>query len=141
MRFTEHEMTVAVDVVTRQLFEAARAPWRRGGSDAAWQRLAPIEKYRRRSAVGEMLLPALMALPERPTVGARPVFDDGEYAEAAEAAHRARLEHRSPGAWEKMSGRRRRRLTRTTAALTRSAVNAMPVRQDPDGLVIAPDHP
>jgi hypothetical protein len=86
-----------------------------------------------------MVLPALQALPERPTVGARPVFDAREYAEAAEAASRQLLEHRNPGAWDEMPGGRRRRLVRTTAALTRSAVQTMPVRQDPDDLVV-PDH-
>ena len=139
MRFTEREMTAAVDAVARRLFSATRPPWRRGGVDAAWEALAPIEKYNRRSAVGEMVLPVLQALPERPTVGARPVFDDVEYAEAAEATCRAQLEHRSPGAWEKTPERRRRRLVRTTAAMTRTAVEAMPVRQDPDDLTV-PDH-
>ncbi len=139
MRFTERELTAAVDGVARRLFAATRPPWRRRRADAAWEALPPIEKYNRRSAVGEMVLPALQALPERPTVDARPVFDDEEYAEAAEAASRQLLEHRNPGAWDTMPEGRRRRLVRTTAALTRSAVQAMPVRQDPDDLVV-PDH-
>lgn len=132
-------MTAGVDAVARSLFAATRPPWRRGGVDAAWQALAPVEKYNRRSAAGDMVLPVLQALPERPAVGARPVFDDDEYANAAEAATRALLEHRSPGAWETMPERRRRRLVRATAALTRTAVNAMPVRQDPGDLTV-PDH-
>lgn len=139
MRFTERELTAAVDGVARRLFAATRPPWRRRGADVAWEALPPIEKYNRRSAVGEMVLPALQALPERPAVGARPVFEAQEYAEAAEAASRQLLEHRKPGAWDTMSEGRRRRLVRTTATLTRSAVQAMPVRQDPDDLVV-PDH-
>lgn len=132
-------MTVAVDAVARRLFAATRPPWRRGGADAAWESLAQIERYNRKAAVGEMVLPVLQALPERPTVGAAPVFTDDEYDEAAEAANRARLEHRTPGAWSKMPARRRRRLVTSTATLTRSAVMAMPVRQDPDDLIV-PDH-
>jgi len=132
-------MTTGVDAVARHLFAATRPPWRRRDIDADWEALAPIDKYNRRSAVGEMVLPALQALPERPTVGAVPAFDDTEYAAAAEAASRDLMEHRSPGAWDKLPERRRRRLVRATAALTRTAVSAMPVRQDPDDLTV-PDH-
>ncbi|HEX5769739.1 MAG TPA: hypothetical protein VFY11_02160 [Nocardioidaceae bacterium] len=139
MRFTEREMTVAVDAVARRLFTATRMPWRRGGSDAAWEALAPIERYNRKTAVGETILPALLALPERPTVGARPAFDDEEYAAAAEVGARALLEHRSPDAWDRMPVRRRQRLVKANVALTRMAVDAMPVRQDPDAVVV-PDH-
>ena len=139
MNFTEREMTAAVDAVTRRLFAVTRAPWCRGGVEAAWEGLAPIEKYNRRSVAGEMVLPVLQALPERPTVGARPEFDDDEYADGAEEASRALMEYRSPGAWDKMPARRRRRLARTTVALSRTAVKAMPVRQDPDELIF-PDH-
>ncbi|HEU4512073.1 MAG TPA: hypothetical protein VFR87_03110 [Nocardioidaceae bacterium] len=139
MRFTEREMTVAVEAVARRLLGATRPPWRRGGVDAAWEALAPIDRYNRKSAAGEMVLPALQALPERPTVGSRPVFDAAEYTQAAEDATRALLEHRKPGAWDSMPERRRKRLVETTAVLTRTAVEAMPVRQDPDDLVV-PDH-
>lgn len=141
MEFTEREMTSAVDAIARRLF-AARTPWRRRGSEAACEGLAPIEKYNQRAAVGEMVLPALQALPERPTVGHHPVFSADEYARAAETATRTVLEHRSPGAWDELPDRRRKRLVRSTAALTETAVKAMPVRQDPDdpkGLVV-PDH-
>lgn len=139
MDFTEREMTVAVDAVARRTYAATRPPWRRGDVDASWEGLPPVEKYNRRAAVGEMVLPVLQALPERPTIGSRPAFDDAEYVEAAAAATRALLEHRSPGTWEAMPERRRRRLVRTTVALTRSAVEAMPVRQDPGDLTV-PDH-
>lgn len=139
MKFTEPEMTVAVESVARHLFVATRPPWRRASAEAAWTAMTPAQKYQHRSAAGEMVLPALVALPERPTVGTRPEFSDEEYAQAAEAAARGLLEHRSPRSWDAMPERRRRRLVRSTAALTRRAVAAMPVRQDPDGLVV-PDH-
>ena len=139
MRFTEREMTTAIDTVARGVFTATRPPWRRGAADVAWEGLPRVERYNHKSAVGEMVLPALVALPERPTVGARPAFTDEEYTAAAEAASRTLVEHRGPGAWDALSVRRRRQLVRATAALTRSAVEAMPVRQDPDS-VIVPDH-
>jgi hypothetical protein len=139
MRFTEREMTVAVESVARAMFAATRPPWRRGGTDEAWGALTTLERYNRKAAVGEAVLPALVALPERPTVGANPEFSDEEYAAAAEVASRTLLEARKPGSWDSMPERRRKRLIRATAALTRSAVAAMPVRQDPDALT-APDH-
>jgi len=140
MKFTEREMTTAIDVVARQLFSATRPPWRKGTAEEAWQQLAPIDKYHRRSAVGEAVLPALVALPERPTVGAPPEFSKDEYAEAAEAASRSLLEQREPGGWDALPDKKRARMVRATAALTRAAVTAMPIRQDPDALVV-PDHP
>jgi hypothetical protein len=139
VRFTEREMTVGVDAVARALFAATRPPWRRRSVDAAWEALPSIERYNRRAAVGETVLPVLQALPERPTVGAHPPFTPEEYAGAAEAASRDLLEHRRPGSWDAMPERRRKRMVRTTAALTRTAVEAMPVRQDPDDLTV-PDH-
>lgn len=139
MRFTEHEMTVAVDAVARRLFSATRPPWRRGDVDAAYDALTPAESYPRKAAAGEIVLPVLTALPERPTVGARPEFSDAEYEEAAEAGSRQLLEHRRPGAWDAMPVRRRRRLVTTAAELARVGVAAMPVRQDPDALIV-PDH-
>lgn len=138
MRFTEHELTVSVDAVARSLFSATRPPWRRREVEAAWESLPRLDKYHRKAAVGEAVLPALVRLPERPTVGARPHFTDEEYVEAATAASQALLESRTPGAWEAMSERKRRRLVRATSMLTRQAVAAMPVRQDPDAL-IGPD--
>jgi len=140
MRFTEREMTAAVDAVARRMFGATRPPWKRGGTDAAWDALPPIERFNRRSAVGEVVLPALTALPDRPTVGARPEFTPEELAGVAESTGRARLEHRRPGAWDAMPERRRKRLVQANVALTRLALEAMPLRQDPDDLT-APDHP
>jgi hypothetical protein len=139
MEFTEREMTVAVDAVARRLFAATRPPWRRGRTDADWDALAPIERYHRKKAVGETVLPALRALPERPTIGAAPRFSDEEYARAAAAGSRALLEQRSPGAWETMPKRRRRRLARAAVRLTRTAVEALPVREDADEPTV-PDH-
>lgn len=139
MKFTEREMTVAVEAVARQLYVAKRAPWRRGGADASWEAQAPIDKYQHKAAAGEMILPALLALPERPTVGATPQFSGAEYAAAAEEAIHALMDHREPGSWDAMPPRRRSLLVRSTAGLTRTAVEAMPVRQDPDALIV-PDH-
>lgn len=139
MKFTEREMTVAVDAVGKQLYAATRPPWKRGTVDADWEALTPGQKYQRRAAAGEMVLPALLGLPERPTVGKAPEFTEEEYAAAAEEGARQLFDHREPGSWDRLSARKRSGMVTATAALTRAAVAAMPIRQDPDALVV-PDH-
>ncbi|WP_309648286.1 hypothetical protein [Nocardioides sp.] len=139
MRFTEHEMTVAVDAVARRLHAATRPPWRRGDAGTAYDALERMTKWRLKVRAGEVVLPVLTALPERPTVGARPEFTDTELTEAARSASRDVMEHRKPGAWDALPARRRGRVLATAVELTRVAVAGMPVRQDPDALVV-PDH-
>ncbi|HEY9566273.1 MAG TPA: hypothetical protein VIR30_21130 [Nocardioides sp.] len=139
MKFTEREMTVAVDVVGKTLHAAKKPPWRRGSADAEWEQLKPIEKYHHRAAAGEMILGPLVALPERPTIGARPEFTDEEMASAAEESTRNLMEHRKSGAWERLSAKKRKVLVDSTVAFVRIGINAMPIRQDPDALIV-PDH-
>ncbi|WP_341925368.1 hypothetical protein [Nocardioides psychrotolerans] len=139
MRFTEHEMTVAVDAVARRLHAATRPPWRRGDADTAYDALDRMRRWRLKVSAGEVVLPVLTALPERPTVGARPEFTDAELATAAESASRDVMEHRKPGAWDALPAKRRGRVLATAVELTRVAVAGMPVRQDPDALIV-PDH-
>ncbi|MDT0202975.1 hypothetical protein [Nocardioides sp. AE5] len=139
MKFTEREMTIAVDVVGKTLFAAKKAPWRRANVDADWEKLKPIEKYHHRAAAGEMILGPLVALPERPTIGATPQFTDEELIEAATESTRKLMEHRDPDAWEKLGEKKRKLLVKSTMAFVRIGIDAMPIRQDPDALVV-PDH-
>jgi len=139
VRFTEHEMTVGVEAVARELFTAVRPPWRRQAGRADFDSLDKAARYRHKAAAGEVVLPVLVALPERPTVGAAPAFGDDEWRAAAEQGSREVLDHRKPGAWETMPERRRRKVVDGAVALTRVAVAAMPPRADPDALVV-PDH-
>lgn len=124
-------MTTAVDAVARQLFAATRPPWRRSDVVAAWTKLSPADKYKRRSVAGEMVLPALQALPERSTYGARPQFSAEELATASEDTGRALMEYRRPGAWDTMSTKARGRITSSTSTFVRVALDSMPVRSKP----------
>ncbi|HSX68849.1 hypothetical protein [Nocardioides sp.] len=108
MKFTEREMTVGIDKVAQQLFAATLPPWRKA-KETAWELLPKFEKYQRKAAVGEAVLPALIALPERPTVGATPEFTKDEYAAAAGS--------------------------KAAAKLTKLVVEAMPIRKDADALL------
>lgn len=139
MRFTEHEMTVAVEAAAREVYTATRPPWRRGGAAGAFDQLDRGQRYHRLAAAGEIVLPVLVALPERPTVGAVPLFSAEEYVQAARVGSREVVERRGQGAWDSLSTRRRHAAVALAARLARTAVAAMPPRQDPDALVV-PDH-
>jgi len=128
-------MTVAVGAAAQVVHAASRPPWKRGSAEADWRALSKADQYHHKATAGEVVLPGLLALPERPTVGEAPAFTDEEYAEAAAAGARALLEQRRPGAWDGLGDRKRRALVESGVALLRAAVAAMPVRQDPDGLL------
>lgn len=130
MQFSEHEMTVAVDAAARQLFLGSRAPWRRRRARQAWEQLPAFQKYQHRAAAGEIVLPTLTALPERPAPGGRPRFSLGELLEAGAAGAQSLTDHRSPGAWERLPERKRRRIARLAAVTTQLALAAMPPRPE-----------
>ena len=123
MRFTERELTVAVDELAQQLFAAGRPKWKRKNAEDGWRELPPMQKYALRSSVGDLALPVLVALPERPTVGETPRFSEDEWNEAVAA-----------GLPEADADKRAAALT-----MAQVAVELMPIRQDPDAIVI-PDH-
>lgn len=132
-------MTVAVDAVGRQLHAATKPPWKRKGAEDEWEQMTPGQKYQRRAAAGEMVIPVLLALPDRPTVGRPPEFTDEELATAAEEGARSLVDHQEPGTWERLPEKKRQATLGATVALTRVALAAMPIRQDPDAIVV-PDH-
>lgn len=123
MRFTERELTVAVDRLAEEAFAASLPRRKRKNADAEWQALTAIQKYGVRSTVADFALPVLLALPDRPTVGAVPQFSDDEWIAAGTAGFPdSDDEHRV-----------------TAIAMARTAVEVMPIRQDPDAIVI-PDY-
>ncbi|GAA1143593.1 hypothetical protein [Ornithinicoccus hortensis] len=142
MQFTERELTAAVEAAARLTMAASSPPWRRKDADTAWEDAPALKKYQYRAAAGEVVLPALTALPERPVVGARPEFTEQELGEAAEGVVRHQVEARREGAWEKLSDRKRAALVASTVAFVRAALAAMPVRRDPDDPenFVVPDH-
>jgi len=123
MRFTERELTVAVDRLAEQAFSASLPRRKRKNAETEWQSLAPIQKYGVRTTVADIAIPVLLALPDRPTVGASPEFSEDEWAEAVLAG--------LPEADAAQRG--------AALVLARTAVAVMPIRQDPDAIVI-PDY-
>ncbi len=118
MRFTEHELTVAVTAAARTV-----ASGRRRSRD--WESLDAIERYHVLEAVGGQVLPVLVALPDVAVeAGTRPTFTTAQVAAAVEATLDADAGGRL----------RRKALVAARTALVKQSLAALPVRRDPDAL-------
>jgi hypothetical protein len=126
MRFTEHELTVAMTGVAKQV-AAARGKGRKADPDDVWERLGRYERYQVLTAVGDPLLPAMVALPDVDVEpGTRPTFTDDQVRRAGEETM-----------GDDTGGKLRRKATvAARTALLRTALAQLPPRQDPDGLVV-----
>lgn len=125
MRFTEHELTVAMTGVAKQV-AAARTKRRRADPDDVWEEMGRYERYQVLSAVGDQLLAAMVALPDvEVEPNTRPTFTDEQVTTAVE-------ETLGEG-----GGKLRRKATvAARTALLKTALAQLPPRQDPDGLVV-----
>ena len=125
MRFTEHELTVAVTAAAKAV--AAGRARRRTKGEAAWDSLSKIERYHLLEAVGSQVLPVLLALPDvEVPAGTRPSFTDAQITAAVEET-----------LGESGVGRIRQKVTvAARLTLVRTALAQLPVRQDPDALVV-----
>jgi hypothetical protein len=125
MRFTEHELTVAVTAAARIV--AGGTIGRRGKGEEKWEAMSKIERYHLLEAVGGQVLPVLLALPDvEVEAGTRPTFTDAQIAAAVEQT------------MDKTGIGRMRRKVALAARLTlvRTALAQLPVRQDPDALIV-----
>lgn len=118
MRFTEHEMTVAVRAAAQTVASGKR-------KRLDWEQLDAMERYHVLDAVGGQVLPVLIALPDVSVeAGTRPTFTTAQVAAAVESSLPA-----GPG------GRLRRKATvAARTALVMQALAALPIRNDPDAL-------
>ena len=123
MRFTEHELTVAVTAAAKIV--AGGKVGRRAKGEAAWESMSKIDRYHLLEAVGSQVLPVLLALPDvEVPAGTRPTFTDAQIAEAVEQT-----------LGETGVGRLRQKVTvAARLTLVRTALAQLPVRQDPDAL-------
>ncbi len=125
MRFTEHELTLAVTAAAKTVAGAKLR--RRTSADAAWDKMTKIERYHLLDTVGTQVLPVLLALPdiEVPS-GTRPHFTDGQIATAVQ-------ETLGEGGVGKL---RQKVAVAARTMLVRAALAELPPRQDPDTLVV-----
>ena len=128
MRFTEHELTVAVTAAAKIV--AGGTVGRRGKGEEKWEAMSKIERYHLLEAVGGQVLPVLLALPDvEVEAGTRPTFTDAQIAAAVEETMD-----------ETGIGRMRKKVALAARlTLVRTALAQLPVRQDPDALTV-PDH-
>lgn len=125
MRFTEHELTLAVTAAARTVATARGR--RRTSADEAWKALSRIDRYHLLEAAGSQVLPVLLALPDvEVEPGTRPSFTDAQVLAA--------VEQTMDGTG---GGRLRRKVSAAArATLVKVALAALPPRQDPDALVV-----
>ena len=129
MRFTEHELTVAVTSAAK-VVAAGKVGRRRAKDDDAWEAMSKLERYHLLEAVGSQVLPVLLALPDvEVEAGTRPAFTDEQVAAAVEQTM-----------GETGVGRLRAKVAvAARVTLVRTALAELPIRQDPDALTV-PDH-
>ncbi|MCX6396203.1 MAG: hypothetical protein NTV23_06935 [Propionibacteriales bacterium] len=128
MRFSEAELTAAVNGVAKAAFAAGSKEIRKGkvDLDQAWADLGGFGRYQLLEPLGSTVLPILAALPDVPrVVGERPTFTSAQLREAVEA-------HTGDD-----GGRLRRKAELlATTALVQAALAAIPPYADPETLVI-----
>lgn len=128
MRFTEHELTRALEGAAKSVL-AARRGNRRRDVDEVWAGLTRYQRYQLLDSLGDEVLPVLVGLPDvEVEPGTRPTFTDEQVA--------AVVAERLPAAGGRL---RRAAELRVRVALVQAALAGVPPRQDPDALVV-PDH-
>lgn len=129
MRFTEHELTLALTAAAKTVAAAQRKDVRKGrvGADEAWEAMDRYQRYQVLDALSGQVLPVLAALPDVDVPpGSRPTFTDAQIVSAVE-------EQLGDG-----GGRLRRKVTVAgRAALVKTALAQLPPRLDPDALLLA----
>lgn len=129
MRFTEHELTRAMEAAAKSVL-AARRGNRRRDVEEVWAGLTRYQRYQLLDGLGDQVLPVLVGLPDVEVApGTRPTFTRAQ----VEAAVAERLDAAGGGRL------RRAAVLRVRVALVEAALAGVPPRQDPDALVV-PDH-
>jgi hypothetical protein len=131
MRFTERELTVAVEGAAKSVLAAQDKDVRKGRrtADEAWAALSGYQRYRMLDGLGDQLLGVLVALPDvEVQVGTRPTFTDEQVAAAVQEQ-----------AGEEARGVRGKVLLKARVALVQLALSHVPPRADPDALIV-PEH-
>ena len=131
MRFTEHELTAALTGAAKSVLAAQDKSVRKGrrSVDEAWAELTQYGRFQLLDGLGDQVLPVLVALPDvEVEAGTRATFTEEQVAATVEGQVGDDL------------GRLRRAVTvKARVALVQVALAHLPVRQDPDGLIV-PDH-
>ncbi len=126
MRFTEHELTAALTGAAKQVLASDRKRRRKGVDiETAWAEMDRYARFQVLDALGDQVLPVLVALPDVDVEpGTRPSYDDKVVAEVVE------------GLVGEDKGRLRRAVeVKARTALVQLALASVPPRLDPDALL------
>ncbi len=130
MRFTEHELTAALTAAAKTVLGAQRGVRRaKVDVDQAWNDLTRYQRFQLLDGVGDQLLGVLVALPDvRVEPGTRATFTDAQIRGTVDATVAGDV------------GRVRRTATLAArVALVQAALAGLPLRQDPDALIVPDD--
>ena len=131
MRFTEHELTMALIGAAKSMLSVQDKTVRKRQrtADEAWESLTKYQRFQLLDGLGDQLLPVLVALPDvEVEPGTRPTFTDAQI--------RAAVEER---AGDEARGLKGKVVVTARVALVKAALEHLPPRQDPDALIV-PDH-
>jgi hypothetical protein len=130
MRFTEHELTAALTGAAKSVV-AARKRFRKGGVDidTAWDAMDRYEKFQLLDALGNQILPVLVALPDVEVApGTRPSYPNRQVSETVAGL-----------VGDDVGKLRRAVVVKARTALVQTALAHVPPRLDPDALGSTPD--
>lgn len=128
MRFTEHELTVALTGAAKKVLATQRKDVRRGhmNLDDAWASMDRYRRFQLLDTLGGQILPVLVALPDVEVApGTRPAYTDAQIL--------AVIEEQVGDSGGKL---RRKVAVAGRLALVRTALESLPPRLDPDALVV-----
>ena len=129
MRFTEAELTAALTGAAKSVM-ASRKLRRRGTDvDTAWDSLGPYQRFKLLDAVGDQVLPVLVALPDVDVApGTRPSYSTQQVQEVV-----AGLIGDGLGKVQRLVA------VKARTALVQTALAHVPPRLDPDALGTTPE--
>jgi hypothetical protein len=125
MRFTEHELTVAVTGAAKSVVAAGKE-FRKSGQDidTAWDAMDRYERFKLLDALGSQILPVLVALPDVEVApGTRPSYPNRQVSETVAGL-----------VGEDLGKLRRAVVIKARTALVQTALANLPPRLDPDAL-------
>ncbi|HEX2174561.1 MAG TPA: hypothetical protein VHG70_01515 [Nocardioidaceae bacterium] len=124
MRFTEHELTVAITGAAKSAM--ATKKFRKGGVDidTAWENMDRYQRFKLLDTVGSQILPVLAALPDVEVApGTRPAYSAQQVQEVVAGL-----------VGDDLGKIRRLATIKARTALVQTALTHIPPRPDPDAL-------
>jgi hypothetical protein len=125
MRFSEHELTMAVTGAAKSVMAGKKKLRRRDVEiDTAWEAMDRHQRFQLLDAVGSQVLPVLQALPDLEVgPGTRPTYSTHEVQEVVAGL-----------VGDDLGKIRRLATIKTRTALVQTALAHIPPRPDPDAL-------